>query len=251
MCLNYKSKRFIVAFISGLMILFSMDCDKTFKKEEKPEEKHSTSSIPYAYNGIEELRRGDIIVKPNLNIFPGTALMGNGKGFGHAALVVSGYKHNNIDSLLAGVRVIESIAKDVPSEFQVREINGLVVHKLAAFNNTNFDNHFKGNRYRLRLALSDKQIDSVVAFALMQKKDYSAWNASKSFKNDTQKASDNLRKNWADNNTWYCSLLVWQAVYYTTGIDLDPNQGYMVYPNDLIRSPYFDNTENNQGRTKF
>jgi hypothetical protein len=247
----YFSKRLVVSLILSIIIFHFYCCESIYKPRKNPESNHSTSLIPFAYEGIHEFKKGDIIVRPNLNIFPGTAIIGNGNGFGHAALVVSGYKHENIDSLLAGITIIESIAKDVPVEFQVREISGLVENKIAAFNNTNFNKQYLGNRFRLRLALSDNQIDSVVAFALMQKNDYSAWNASKSFNYDLQNSTSNTRKNWADNNTWYCSLLVWQAVYYVTGLDLDPNQGYMVYPNDLINSRYFDNTDSKQGRTKF
>jgi uncharacterized protein YycO len=40
---------------------------------------------------------------------------------------------------------------------------------------------------------------------------------------------------------WYCSHLIWQAFYSVLNIDLDPNGGVIVYPNDLIVSPYFQN----------
>ncbi|MFW5793335.1 MAG: hypothetical protein ACOCWC_03555, partial [Bacteroidota bacterium] len=60
-----------------------------------------------------------------------------------------------------------------------------------------------------------------------------------------------LRRNWADNDHWYCSLLIWQAVLYVSGIDLDSNGGYFVYPNDLIASPYFNNENGFKGRTRF
>lgn len=252
-------KKYLLPIVSKTLILFSLtililglnSCMEKIKHENPTVLVQDSNNLPFAYEGIHDLRRGDIIVKPNLNFLPGTSFMNNGIGFGHAALVVSGYSHENMDSLLAGATIIESIAKDVPVEFQVREIRGLIKNKSKAYNNTNFAGRYKGNRYRLRLSLTETQIDSIIAFAKAQKMDYSAWNASKSFRNDSLFSSTSQRKNWADNKTWYCSLLVWQSVYYVTNIDLDPNQGYMVYPNDLINSNFFDNTHENQGRVKF
>lgn len=196
-----------------------------------------------------ELKRGDILVRPNINLLPGTAFVANGKNYGHASLVVKGYKHTNPDSLLAGTVIIESIAKDVPAAFQVREVPALVTHPVLSFDNHNFDRRYQSNRYRLRLPLSEGQIDSIVSFALSQKGKLSSWNASKYFHSgDNENASaGNLLK----NETWYCSLLVWQACYNITGLDLDPNKGYMVYPNDLISSGYFDSLPGGEGRVRF
>ena len=186
-----------------------------------------------------ELKRGDMLVRPNLNMLPGSAFIANGSGFGHAALVVKGYAHQHIDSLLAGIKIIESIAKDVPRGFQIREISGYSRHHLTILNNVNFGQKYAGNRYRLRLNLSETQIDSIIAFAQSQRNDLSSWNASKRFP-DSSFVPDSLYANWADNNTWYCSLLVWQSIYYVTNIDLDHTGGYMVYPNDLIASRLFE-----------
>lgn len=236
------------------VLLVVVACDNIQKTPQSEAETDSSEEIPWAYEGINELKRGDMLVRPNLNIFPGTALVPRGMGFGHAALVTKGFKHSNIDSLLAGVRIIESIAKDVSADFQIREISGLVRSRFDAFNNDNFDERYTGNRYRLRLALREAEIDSVIAFALAQKGDLSAWNASKAFPDNSFNDSliaIGLRENWADNATWYCSHLVWQALFYTTRKDADANGGYMVYPNDLIKADLFDNTESHQGRTRF
>ncbi|MFH1120950.1 MAG: hypothetical protein V1775_14125 [Bacteroidota bacterium] len=196
-----------------------------------------------------ELKKGDIIVRPNMNLLPGTAFVANGKNFGHAALVVKGYKHTNPDSLLAGTIIVESIAKDVPAAFQVREIKAMVTNRILSFDNHNFDKRYKSHRYRLRLPLSEGQIDSIVDFALGQKGRLSSWNASKYFplENNENLSTGNLLK----NETWYCSLLVWQSYLNVTGIDLDPNGGYMVYPNDLISSRLFDSLPDGQGRIRF
>lgn len=214
-----------------------------------------SNEIPFCYEGITELKRGDFIVKPNLNILPGSSHIPEGYLFGHAALVIKGAIHNNSDSLLAHVQIIESIARDVPRAFQVREIAGYTVKADPALNNTNFGPAFKNRRYRLRLNLTESQIDSIIRFALKQKNDFSNWNASKSYAvNQAANRQVQLgeRENWADNSHWYCSLLIWQSVLYVTGIDLDPNGGFQVYPNDLINSHYFDNTpDGQQHRVKF
>ncbi|MCC7316892.1 MAG: hypothetical protein IT219_00040 [Bacteroidales bacterium] len=208
----------------------------------------TTNSEPWCVEGINELRRGDILVRPNLNIWPGTATLANGKNFGHAAIVVKGFKHNNMDSLLMGTTIVESIAKEVPKALQVREIAGLVYHKFDALNNVNFDHTKKGSRYRLRLPLTEEQIDKMIDFALHQKGDSSSWHAAKYI--PLNERADTLR-NFDSNTSWYCSLLVWSSVYYATGIDIDCTAGYMVYPNDLIASPAFCNNEDHIGRARF
>jgi len=237
-----------------IILLLAAACDNTQKVAQVDVAPATSAKIPWAYTGINELKKGDILIRPNLNIFPGTSLVPMGMGFGHAAMVTKGFQHSNLDSLLAGVQIIESIAKDVSADFQIREISGLVKSRFDAFNNDNFDTRYYGNRYRLRLPLSDAEIDSIVAFALAQKGDRSAWNASKAFPNNAFNDSlvnVGLRTNWADNATWYCSHLVWQSLFYITGKDADANGGYMVYPNDLIQADLFNNTESHRGRTRF
>ncbi|PKP53091.1 MAG: hypothetical protein CVT92_05840 [Bacteroidetes bacterium HGW-Bacteroidetes-1] len=248
---NFLNKHFFIIGIIFALIIFNA-CEDDIVVNNLHIENNINNSFPDTYEEIHELKRGDILVRPNLNFLPGSSSITNGSGFGHAALVVKGFMHENTDSLLAGAIIIESIAKDVPVEFQVREISGLVRSKFDAFNNNNFDNRYLGNRYRLRLPMEPAQLDSIIAFALMQKNDHSSWNASKSFPDQLLPNDKGIRKNWADNATWYCSLLVWQSVLYATGLDIDSNQGYMVYPNDLIRSSYFDNSKNGfQSRVKF
>jgi len=196
-----------------------------------------------------ELKKGDILVRPNLNILPGTSAVDGGKNYGHAAIVVKGFRHWHPDSLLAGTIIIESIAKDVPAEFQVREIKALVSSRMESFDNHNFDNRYQGHRYRLRLPLSDEETDSISAFAKSQKGKLSSWNASKYF--PAKAENNNKTSALLKNETWYCSLLVWQSVFNVTGIDLDQSGGYMAYPNDLINSPYFNSLPDGEGRLRF
>lgn len=244
--------RHITGFSFLFLIALVMGCT------QKPVNEVKTNNESFNANetiGINELRPGDILVRPNLNFLPGSAFIPNGSGFGHAAIVTTYYRHENIDSLLANIQIIESIAKDVPKEFQIREVKAFNHSKIPSFNNENFDNRYAGNRYRLRLDLPAHVIDRVINFARQQKGDRSSWNAAKRFPGHP--FADSLvaigkRNDWADNNTWYCSLLVWQSFLKHTGIDLDPNGGYMVYPNDLIASPVFDIQDSLfTGRTQF
>jgi hypothetical protein len=227
----------LIIFVAWMFI--SIRCETDQNKASSPNTKSVVENQNWCEEGITDLKPGDILVKPNINMLPGSSNKSNGWTFGHAAMVVKGYAHKNIDTLLANVTIIESIARDVPQAYQVREIAGYVENKNLALCCTSFGPKFKGNRYRLRLNLSAGQIDSIIAFARDQKNKPSCWNAMKSFPDDVE-PEGSTRKNWADNSQWYCSLLVWQSYYYVTGIDLDANGGYEVYPNDLIASKYFD-----------
>lgn len=41
-----------------------------------------------------------------------------------------------------------------------------------------------------------------------------------------------------DTGKWYCSKLVWAAYYSVFGIDLDADEGYIVYPRDILNSAH-------------
>lgn len=210
----------------------------------------NTNNNAFALQGINEFKRGDILVKPNTNVLPGTSQIVNGLGFGHAAIITKGYKHHNIDTLLANVTIIQSRSNNVPKEFQVNETICHFEHEDPIIANIKFGEKYKGNRYRLRLNISEAEIDSIIQFARLQKGDLSCYNASKAFPVE-KFIADTTRNSWADNSQWYCSLLAWQSFYYVLGIDLDENGGYYVYPNDLISSSVFDLTNNKDGRARF
>lgn len=233
-------------------LIFLLNCacrPKTEKQDPSPLNTFENNQL-YGIEGISEFKKGDIILRPNANFLPGSANVPNGYNFGHAAIVTKGFAHNNIDTLLANITIVESMAADVSKLFQVREVPGLLEHKHAAIRSISFDKRFSGNRYRLRLELDEQQIDSIIWFARQQKGDFSCWNAMKRFPENFDQA-DTTKNNWADNHDWYCSLLVWQSVFYITGIDIDVNKGYQVYPNDLIAHPIFNNTDNHVGRARF
>ena len=208
----------------------------------------------WSHTGINELRPGDIIVKPNINLLPGSSFVEGGWGYGHAALVTKGASHAHPDSLLSVSMIFESHARPLHRIHQLREVPGFLLSGDPVLHNDHFGPQYSGNRYRLRLNLTETQIDSIIAFVRSQKGSYSSWNAMKRFPgipHIEQLVQEGKRDHWADNTHWYCSLLVWQAVLYVTGIDLDPNGGYFVYPNDLIASPYFNNTPEFTGRARF
>ena len=234
--------------INVLIFMFLVSC----KQKEKDIELIYDDA--WAYDGITELKRGDIIVKANCNFFPRTSNIEKGWGFGHAAIITKGASGINADSILANSMIFESHARPLPVNYQLREIKGYYKSDNPFLNSDSFSPKYTGSRYRLRLDIPDNKIDSIIEFVLGQKGSYSSWNAMKRFPKNPevqQMVADGERENWARNSHWYCSLLIWQSVYYITGIDLDANGGYFVYPNDLISSPYFDNNNNNKGRTRF
>lgn len=198
---------------------------------------------------LTELEAGDILIKPNMNWFPGTAMVNGGKGFGHVVLVIEGGKDTNTIKLLEKVKVFESQAREVPPEYEVRLVNGYVEGSDFRLANTTFGLQNKGFRYRLRYPMTPSQRDSVLRFVLSQDADKSCWRAQKEL---PQIRNDGQPPVFQDKKIWYCSLLIWQAFYEVLGVDLDLNGGIMVYPNDLIASPYFENNSDNpQKRVRF
>jgi hypothetical protein len=246
--------------LKSLLLLCIMVLSACAQKHEKNNSGSYTglnavdSTLVFEHKGISDLRKGDILVKPNVNLLPGSAFIEGGWGYGHAALVTNGAQHAHPDSLLAGSFIFESHARPVHRIHQLREVPAYQISEDPVLHNDNFGPQYTGNRYRLRLNIPESQIDSIIAFVRSQKGSYSSWNAMKRFPDIPHIEAliqDGKRENWADNSHWYCSLLVWQAVLFVTGIDLDPNGGYYVYPNDLIASPYFINTADFKGRTRF
>lgn len=241
--------KFLIITICAILFSFSA-CNNI---NDNPAQ-NGNKELPWAYEGINELKRGDIIVRANSNIFPASAFVEKGWNAGHAVIVLNDTENENTDSLLYHTFIFESHSRPLPREHQLREVRALDFSKNPFINNESFSSAYKGSRYRLRLNLNESQIDSIIDFIISQKGNYSSWNAMKRFPDNQdvlKMIADGNRINWADNSHWYCSLLIWQAIFFVTGIDLDVNKGYFVYPNDLIMSPYFDNKENFIGRTRF
>jgi hypothetical protein len=236
-----------------LLTLFCVSCDSG-SDIQKNLSSGDDYSVAWAYEGISDLQKGDIIVKPNLNLLPGSSFVEGGWGYGHAALLTEGSKHSPPDSLLANAMIFESHARPLHRIHQLREVPGFLISENPVMHNDNFGPQYTGGRYRLRLNLTENQIDSIIDFVRSQKGSFSSWNAMKRFPGIPYiegLVDGGIRDNWADNTHWYCSLLVWQAVLYVTGINLDPNGGYYVFPSDLIASPHFDNRDDFIGRARF
>jgi hypothetical protein len=184
---------------------------------------------------LTDLRRGDILVNPNHNWLPGTAWVKGGSGFGHAMIVTKGATGENAKEVLSQSVIIESHARSVPPEFEIRITKAYNPDTDYRFDNTSFAPLKAGYRYRLRPQLPDEQIDSVLAFIIGQDNGLSSWRAQKKYVGHAELINTNHQA------YWYCSHLIWQAFYSVLNIDLDTSGGVIVYPNDLIASPYFQN----------
>ncbi len=223
-----------------LIVLLCISCYRQAKEKEGdfPEtsgdwiarRQISLDTLPVQH--ISELMPCDILVKPNLNLVPGTTFVGGGYLLGHTAIVIKGAADTNEAALLSRVITFESNARDVPGEYQLRQVAAYVPGNDSRFSNDSFSPDRLGNLYRLRMDLTDAQRDAIIAFVLKHDNDLSHYRACKRFNPDHDSPGN--------QEYWYCSLLIWQAFYDVLGIDLDANQGYYVYPNDLINSPYFN-----------
>lgn len=188
---------------------------------------------------LTDLRRGDILVKPNHNWLPGTAWIYGGSGFGHVLIVVEGAIGENCEEVLKKSVIFESHSRPVPPEFELRTAKAYQPGTDYRYDNISFAPAKAGYRYRLRPQLKEEQIDSVIAFIIGQDNGLSSWRAQKKYVGHAELT------NKRHQTYWYCSHLIWQAFYSVLNIDLDPNGGVFVYPNDLIVSPLFQNNPMN------
>ncbi|MBN2806677.1 MAG: hypothetical protein JXR22_08460 [Prolixibacteraceae bacterium] len=238
-----------------LILFLSLCMFSACKRKNVPAETlffdlETSKGANWCITGIDELRKGDILVIANGNFLPETVELTSGILFGHAAMVTKGYQHTNIDTLLANSTIIELTGLHIHPEFQLREISALTDHPFAGLRSDSFSNKRTGLRYRLRLNISEEQADQLVAFARAQLGEDYSWNAMKQFR-DERKLNEDSDFSWADNSVWSCTLLIWQAVYSVTGLDIDFNKGFFVYSNDMIVHPAFDNSGDHVGRARF
>ncbi|MEE4285431.1 MAG: hypothetical protein V2I31_04760 [Mariniphaga sp.] len=189
---------------------------------------------------LTELQRGDILVKPNHNWFPGSAWVEGGVSFGHIALVVEGATGSSADEVLQKAVIIESQARDIPEHYQLRKVNAYRPGFDYRFDNFSFDPSKAPYRYRLRPELNAQQIDSLIAFMESHLDGISCWRAQKKYTTHYPPATGQ------NKSYWYCSLLIWQAFHTVLGIDIDVNQGVIVYPNDVIWCSLFENDSINK-----
>jgi hypothetical protein len=240
-----------------IFLLFCISCRHSDPEIQNSELKtlHSAlatqNSALLPLQHLTELQPCDILVKPNLNFIPGTTHVQGGTLFGHAAIVIRGATDTNEMALLAKTITFESQARDVPGEYQLRQIAAYLPGDDYRFFNNSFGPDKLGNLYRLRMDLTDEQRDAIIAYLLDKDNDLSSYRAMKRFIIDTASAyKSGLIE--GKQEYWYCSLLIWQAFYNVLGIDIDANQGAYVHPNDLINSPYFnDNPGKCEKRVRF
>lgn len=178
------------------------------------------------------LEAGDILVRPNLNWLPGSSKVTSGRNFGHVAIVVKGAEENTLEETLKKARVIEAVIFDqetrtfiFDTQKQIRIAPALV----------SFGKRFEGIRYRLRMNLNDQQKQDIIGF-LSQKVSTGSYSL---FSNKVT-----LEK----KEIWNCATLTWYAIIINSAIDIDCNKGSLVYPNDFIRSTYFNSRA---GRIRF
>ncbi len=228
---------FHLFFILSVMVVScSYNADTNSVPNTEKEESRTHPIIFYdTLIELKDLRRGDILVKPNHNWLPGTAWVKGGSGFGHAMIVVNGAVGESTDKVLGKSIIFESHARDVPAEFELRAARAYQAGTDFRYDNISFGHLNTGFRYRLRPSLSEDQVDSVITFIIGQDDGLSSWRA---YKKRVGLAELTNRQH---QTYWYCSHLIWQAFYSALNIDLDPNGGVIVYPNDLIASPYFQN----------
>jgi hypothetical protein len=182
-----------------------------------------------------ELKRGDILVRPNWSRLPGSYPIPGGHKFGHVAMVVAGAKGKSIEEVLQKSIVLEALFYDqAKGNFEFDKTKQ--IRKIAA--SISFGPKFKGLRYRLRLSVPESKIDSIIAFQLSQLGGGYQLFSFKKYEPDCNKRIELYHK--IKHDDWHCATLVWEAVYLTLGIDLDANQGVLIYPSDLIGSKFFD-----------
>jgi len=183
------------------------------------------------------------LVRPNWSWLPGSCSIPNGRNFGHVAIVIEGADGRTIEEALTKAKVIEAVVFDQKTRMiifrerdQVREVTAIV----------SFGARFEGIRYRMRLNLSDNQVETIVQFVKNQLDGgYSILPQKKYFSCDSEKelALCNIK-----NARWYCAALVWESYYLGAKVDIDSNEGLVIYPSDIIASKLFELPD---GRIRF
>ena len=190
-----------------------------------------------------ELRKGDILVRPNWGWLPGSCSVPNGRKYGHVAIVTNNVTGETIDEVLEKATVVEALFFDQRTrEFQFDKKDQIRETK-AGFS---FGSRFKNIRYRLRLSLTDEQADLLICFLRNQLNGgYNIFSQKKYFESKAEKIQG-LKK--LKDQDWHCASLVWEAFYLVIGIDLDSNKGFFIYPSDIIAHEVFDLPD---GRVRF
>lgn len=178
------------------------------------------------------LKKGDVLVRPNFDWLPGSYPINAGRMFGHVAIVTEDVSGKSVDEVLSKTSIIEAVVFDQKSRSFIFDRQGQVRETKAIIS---FGTRFKGIRYRLRMSLTDQQTVDLLQFLKNQLDGgYSVFTVKKFVNPDPEKAIA------LKNLNWHCASIAWQAFYQATGVDIDENEGFVVYPADIIASKYFD-----------
>lgn len=187
-----------------------------------------------------DLRPGDLLVRPNNNILPGSSIVDGGRVFGHAAIVVEGAEGATVSDVLSKAVVVEALFFDQATRSFIFSRAKQIRSAQAAFS---FGKRFEGIRYRLRLPMEDQQREKIVRLAqgLVGNGRYSIFLT----KSSLMKRVDNP-KDVFENDTdlcWNCTSLIWYLYRSVLMIDIDSNGGAFIFPNDLLNSTQFNQPE--------
>lgn len=226
-----KGLIFIMILVVGAVLFYSL----------KPNKNIVTETIiadvePISENTYFELKKGDLLVRPNSDNLPGSVKIPYGRMYGHVALVTEGASGNTITETLEKTKVVEALFFDQATrqlqwsrKNQIREEKAIV----------SFGKRFTGIRFRLRTDLTGKQADEMVRFVRNQLDGgYNILSLKKKDQNTGE----------LKNEDWHCATLVWQAYFLALGTDIDANGGIFIYPSDIIANHIFNFPE---GRVRF
>jgi len=185
------------------------------------------------YNTAFELRKGDILIRPNNGWLPGTIAIPEGRKYGHVGVVVEGATGTSVEETLKKALIIEALFFDQKTKKFLIHPNEQIRVEPAW---TSFGHKFKGIRYRLRVPLSATQTDSLCSLLKSQlDASYNIISLKKKSSAFTGKKNTGMNR-----DSWHCATLTWSVFYAVANLDIDGNGGILIYPGDIIGSKLFD-----------
>lgn len=162
---------------------------------------------------------GDLIFRSNSTLMAGSSFYKNSGMPGHVAVVLSEGSFFITDENMGDIKVAEARFFDHSKRKFARSVG-------INFARENFGS-FSGRRLLLRSRLTHLQKEQLLQFTNQ--------NLGKPYrliqKNNTQ-------------SSYNCATFVQQAIYNATGINIDGNQGAVIFPNDILKSSFYGMNEN-------
>jgi len=228
------NKKIIIGVIlSKVFIIYVSFCiihKLEFAREWKPTQYSVSDSSAF------ELKKGDILIRPNWMWWPGSMGIPNGRRYGHVGVVVEGATGNSVEDALQRAHIVEALFFDQRTKQFVFNSAEQLREELAI---VSFGSKFKGIRYRLRLPITQEKTDSICIFLRSQ---LDARYNILSLKSK-QKINAKSVNNSFGRSSWHCATLTWTAFYGFLNKDIDGNKGLLIYPSDIIGSKLFDTEE--------